>query len=208
MNLTPLKLSLSIAAVATVMAASAAQANVLVNAGFETGALSPWAQTADFGGQAFNVDWSVTSAVAHSGAFSATDVGNKKIEQSFGGIAASSITEISFWLKHPDGNNIPAAIDFTYSDASVSEFQIQTSSHGWQFFDVTSHLDTSKTLVGLGVFGCDCGNKNNSTTYVDDFLIAGPAGGGVPEPATWALMLTGLFGAGALLRRQRKLAFA
>jgi hypothetical protein len=32
--------------------------------------------------------------------------------------------------------------------------------------------------------------------------------GGVPEPATWALMLTGFFGLGSLLRRQRKLALS
>ena len=205
-KLTSSKLSLSIAILATVMAASAAQANVLVNSGFETGALTPWAQTADFGSQAFNSNWAITSADAHSGSFSATDVGNKKIEQSFAGVAASSITQVSFWLKHPDGNNVPAAFDFTYSDASVGEFVVNTSSHGWTFFDVTADLDTSKTLVGFGVFGCDCGNKNNSTTLVDDFLIQ--TAGGVPEPATWALMLMGTFGAGAMLRRQRKPAFA
>jgi hypothetical protein len=32
---------------------------------------------------------------------------------------------------------------------------------------------------------------------------AAPVGPGVPEPATWAMMLTGLFGLGAVLRRRR-----
>jgi hypothetical protein len=36
----------------------------------------------------------------------------------------------------------------------------------------------------------------------------GIALGGVPEPATWAMMLTGFFGLGAVLRRSRRLAVA
>jgi hypothetical protein len=35
-----------------------------------------------------------------------------------------------------------------------------------------------------------------------------PGGGGVPEPATWAMMIVGFGGVGALLRRRRTLAFA
>ena len=194
-------LSLSIIAAAGVMAATAAHANVLANPGFETGSLAPWSQTADYGGP---TDWHI-STDAHSGAFSAADEGNKKIEQFFSGVAASSITELSFWLKHPDESNQPAAYDFTYSDSSVAEFQVSTSSLGWEFFDVTGNLDTSKTLVGFGVYGCSCG-AGVSDTLLDDVKIS--AGAGVPEPATWALMLMGTFGAGAMLRRQRKLALA
>lgn len=47
-------------------------------------------------------------------------------------------------------------------------------------------------------------------TIYDDvhqsFAIGWPIG--VPEPATWALMLTGFFGMGSMLRRQRKAAAA
>jgi hypothetical protein len=44
------------------------------------------------------------------------------------------------------------------------------------------------TAVGNGLFGSN---------------LTGGGGGGVPEPATWTLMLTGLAGIGACLRRRR-----
>ncbi|HSM77996.1 MAG TPA: PEPxxWA-CTERM sorting domain-containing protein [Bryobacteraceae bacterium] len=40
--------------------------------------------------------------------------------------------------------------------------------------------------------------------YLDDVsLVSGGGVGGVPEPATWAMMLLGFFGAGATLRARR-----
>ena len=43
---------------------------------------------------------------------------------------------------------------------------------------------------------------------VDDLVGTGTLGTAVPEPASWGLMLTGFFGAGALLRRKNRLAIA
>jgi hypothetical protein len=40
------------------------------------------------------------------------------------------------------------------------------------------------------------------------FAIGWPIAGGVPEPASWAMMLTGFFGMGAVLRNRRKWATA
>jgi hypothetical protein len=40
------------------------------------------------------------------------------------------------------------------------------------------------------------------------FAIGWPIPNGVPEPATWAMMLTGFFGMGSMLRNRRKLATA
>jgi hypothetical protein len=42
----------------------------------------------------------------------------------------------------------------------------------------------------------------------DDVTFGSPRVGGSPEPATWAMMLAGLAGAGAMLRRRRSLAAA
>jgi hypothetical protein len=186
------------AAFALIAAASAAQANVLINPGFESGGLSPWSQTADFSGHAYG-DWSVTTADSHSGGFSATDIGNKLIEQDFAAVAGSSITEISFWLKHPGASWAPAAVFFKYSDSSTTQGMVSSSTTGWEFFNVTGSLDTSKSLVGFGVYGCSCGDDFQSTTLVDDFKITA----GVPEPATWALMIGGFGLAGAAVRRRR-----
>jgi PEP-CTERM motif len=46
-------------------------------------------------------------------------------------------------------------------------------------------------------------NGRNDPSYntLDNVAIAQTAG--VPEPTTWALMLSGFFGAGAFLRRRR-----
>jgi hypothetical protein len=55
------------------LASRRARADLLVNGGFETGALTPWFQARNFGG---TENWNVTSAVSHSGTFSATNVEN------------------------------------------------------------------------------------------------------------------------------------
>ena len=56
---------------------------VLTNPGFETGSLGPWFVGRNFGA---TENWNVTSTVSHSGTFSATDVGNQELEQTFAGV--------------------------------------------------------------------------------------------------------------------------
>lgn len=74
-------------------------AEVLENAGFESGRLSPWFQEDPL--LVGTENWNVTSADAHSGSFSATVVGDRSIRQDFGPIAAEDVEEISFWIKQP-----------------------------------------------------------------------------------------------------------
>jgi hypothetical protein len=74
----------------------------------------------------------------------------------------------------------------------------------------TAAVDTPFTVFNPGAAGnfsftldyneC-CGPPAVLIWKVNDVVVRG---GGVPEPATWALMLTGLFGMGSLLRRNRK----
>jgi hypothetical protein len=91
-------------------------AQILSNPGFESGSLSPWFQDRDFGGVEA---WNVTSSDAHSGTFSATDVGNKEIRQNFAAIPTSLITDISFWAKHPDASVTALFVDLFYSDSTA-----------------------------------------------------------------------------------------
>jgi hypothetical protein len=49
---------------------------------------------------------------------------------------------------------------------------------------------------------------DNIDPILDNVSVRGDAVRGVPEPATWALMLTGFAGAGAVLRRRAKAAAA
>lgn len=88
---------------------------------------------------------------------------------------------------------------------------------------ITQNITTvSGQTYNLSFWLLDVGNlstfqqlstNGNTTTSggngIDLLVYAGQGiptvgGGGVPEPATWALMLAGLFGAGAVLRRRRR----
>ena len=102
---------------------------------------------------------------------------------------------ISFWLMHPNGGNAPSAVDLFYDDFSFDENLVTTNSTEWEFFDVTSFLDTSKTLVAIGIWGYSSGNGELDRTSLDDVDIEV-----VPEPTT----LVALAGLSALLLKRRK----
>ncbi len=169
-----------------------ASANILVNPGFETGALAPWALGNDFGAIEF---WNVISSDAHSGTYSATARGNNEIVQMFAPVATSDIVEASMWLKMPETG--VAFISLYYSDAS-SGGTIFNIGADWAQYDITSLLDPGKMLVGFGVYGCS-GCSGASRTLMDDAVINTR----VPEPATLALIALGLAGIGVSLRRKR-----
>lgn len=171
-------------------AAPANAANILVNGGFETGSLTPW--TVSYGTP------SVTSAEAHSGLYSAAATGLDAIKQVFAPVATSSINEISVWALNKPA--IPFdAYYFYYQDGSSSSFLINGSTGGsWQYFNLTSNLAAGKNLVGFSIYGTSPG-----PTYLDDFKIETTIPG-VPEPASWAMMIAGFAGAGAAMRRKSR----
>ena len=61
---------------------------------------------------------------------------------------------------------------------------------------------------GLNVFGTGSGAGPLLVGVPTDIRFTPAAGGGVPEPTAWALMITGFFGLGSALRRARATAFA
>ena len=164
------------------LSAGAARADfeLLANPGFESGSLTPWFQASDFGG---TENWNVTSAVSNSGTFSATDVGNKELQQNFAATATSSITSVTFFAEHPDATVTLLAYDFLYTDGSDQEFFVNTVGTGFNSFDVTAQLDPSKTLDGFAIFG-----NSGGRTYFDDASIKVKS---VPEPTSLALMALG-----------------
>lgn len=166
--------------------------NVLSNAGFESGALAPWVNDLDFCG---GCTWSVTSADAHSGTFSAVVVGNRLLTQAFAGIDTDLITETSLWLR--SSASAIAAVRFEYSDGS-SEEHIVSFGTAWTQFDLISFLDPGKLLTEFGVFGCSGCSGN---TFADDFVVEVR---GVPLPATLALLALGAGGLGLTLRKRRR----
>ena len=172
------------------VAANGFAGNVLVNPGFESGALPPWANTLDFCG---GCTWAVTSTDAHSGLYSAFVGGNRALEQDFAAIPATMITDASLWLKMP--NTGVAAVFFIYSDTTYAQ-NIFTVGNTWTEFDMTPFLDPTKSLVSFGVFGCT-GCAGLSQTFADDFVVSA-----TPEPGSMILLGTGLIGAASIARRR------
>ena len=101
--------------------------NVLVNPGFETGALPPWTTN----------NWTVTNADANSGIFSAEDIGNFWIEQAFPPVDVTTITSVTFFSIQPEA--AIQAVDFFYGPADFDEFLVFPGAT-WGQLDVTSEL--------------------------------------------------------------------
>ena len=92
-------------------------------------------------------------------------------------------------------------LNFTITSLSNLTFTSNTVDGKQVFFGVDVAQDLGNGQRGTGMIGATlcvteaCGHE-------------GGGGGGVPEPATWAMMLLGFGGMGAILRRRRQAALA
>lgn len=185
-------------ALAMGLPAAAGAANIIVNPGFDSGTLSPWFNDRDF--SAGGTPWAATTDEAHTGAWSAGNVGDIEIRQNFAGVDSDDVLAASLWLKHPGlESNLPGFVSFFYSDATNSGGLILTSGSEWEFFDVLSFLAPGKTLTGFSVFGYSGGSDAPDLTYLDDVIIDV---GIVPEPASWTMMIAGFGLVGGTMRRR------
>lgn len=152
--------------------------NILVNPGFETGAMDPWYQDAGSGPE----PWNVTNAEAHTGSYSATDVGNQRIRQDFDPFPTADITEVSFWVMQPGGDDAGTtgyAGWFRYQDGSSEQVGTTFTPGGlpeWTLVNMTAYLDPAKNLVAFGVWGYSGGGPAEDRTYLDDVRIMGEQG--------------------------------
>jgi len=131
---------------------------LLDNAGFENGSLSPWN----------SANWSVTTTSPNSGQYCATDVGNYSIEQDIAPVPVADVVSVKLWSRQPEPTI--QAVYMLYSDNSDSG-NIIYPTDTWQLFDVTSFLTPGKTLVGIKIWGYSGGGSAPDVTYIDDVSI-------------------------------------
>lgn len=154
---------------------TAPRSNILINPGFETGDLPPWTTN----------NWSVTNNDAHTGVYSAFDVGNYWIRQDFAPIDVTQILSVSAWYKQPD--IAISAIDFFYSSTDYDEFLVFLTTANWEFFDVTAQLRPAGMLQAIRIYGYSGGGSQS--TYLDDITIE--VEGGTPtHEGTWGAIKT------------------
>jgi len=140
-------------------------------------------------------DWNITLTEAHSGQFSATNVGNKEIRQNFGATATALITEFSFWIKHPAGAPFLSA-NFFYSDNTSTGISLLVNTTNWQFFNITDQLAPGKELTGFSVYGFN--GTGTPRSHLDDVTATI-----VPEPGALVLSTAGLLVVTAARRVRR-----
>jgi hypothetical protein len=86
--------------------------------------------------------------------------------------------------------------DFLFSDGNTYQLRFNSLNFTVRQVDPVTGFNSNSTINFAGKL--DLGGFTSQSPFVD--------GAGVPEPSTWALMIAGLGGAGAMLRRRRAVA--
>ncbi len=207
--------SLSIvAAAALALCATGAQANVFYNGGFEIGQTTPSVDGTNAQGWLDAAAGYSRSGDAHTGSFSA-EIGcpgfcgsvmlqNSSKDGGMPDLVAGSPMNLSFWAKGDVGGtgNVLFALRFLDTIGNIK------GDSGLQFFQGAINPNTwsqiSYSFAGGVPVGATAAFLEFSTAtgpgatrvLLDDVSL-------VPEPETYAMMLAGLVGVGAMVRRRR-----
>jgi hypothetical protein len=201
------QIAIAAATMAALVCSTAQAANLLVDPGFESGGSGGGVSGAPLG-------WTSVAASSGSGAglaSSATDAHSGLFYYDFAGVG-------------PYAGDL-SQLDELFQDVTT----VAGATYNWSFFEAINGSPNSNLVLTLGgtkvVDQVDPANSDwmqvagsfvasGSTTrvaffgrnlpggtHIDDVVFsAAETAGGVPEPANWALMLTGFFGMGSVLR--------
>jgi choice-of-anchor C domain-containing protein len=199
-------------AVAGLLSASSAGAVSIVNGSFESGSVDPGAGFTTLGnGSTAITGWVVGGlGIDYIGGYWQADDGVRSIDlsgnnkgsisQALSGLVVGGVYHVNFALAgNPDGGG---------------STKVAVASDGGSQSQVFSFIQGGNTRTNMGwtdqtfdfVATASTANLTFSATQFDAF---GPAldnvsiSGPIPEPATWALMILGFGGVGAMIRRRR-----
>jgi PEP-CTERM motif len=184
--------SLGVGLVLLASAAHASPVNILVNPGFESGALAPWFQGIDASNPfAPRAPWEVSADAARTGSFGATAINNFEVRQDFAPVLTDTVVEVSAWVRHPlEAFGGLSLLTLFYDDGLDDIFVVITDNADWAFFDATSVLTLGKKLIGFSVFGFTSGTFVARSDVDDVTLLVNRQA--VPEPSAALLLLGGL----------------
>jgi PEP-CTERM motif len=196
----PLRQILRLLILSAGLLASAAQASLVTNGGFETGDFTGWSQIGPVPGSGNTVAGALYGTEPHSGSQQAVIMSSldaNGLSQILNTVAGQTYT-VSFWLSNPSDCLAMCWFDFSWD--GVSEFtSTYEPAFGYTQFTYQLQASSSSTLLQFYF-----SNIAALGIYLDDVSVEPVATAGtVPEPATLALALTALLGAAAASRRRR-----
>ena len=211
-----MKTLLTVALLASALAAPVSAAELVLNGGFEdsSGLGAGWSYTVS---QSLKVQF-LAPAAAHSGDASlrmaADDVlTSDYLYQNLTTVVGQTY-DYSFWLRNGTTDAEAPSLFSATIGSDVMAAIGAADSFGYKEYSGKYTATSSTTKIyfeaynSLGLYQLDDVSVRSPSEGDCNLRIGCTGGGGVPEPASWALMLLGFGGVGAMLRRRPRVQIA
>lgn len=137
--------------------------------------------------------------------FGPTDFDDIGIAQNFAGVQADTLNFSGFGFAHSHGDLVNFSVQLELNGVATSVYNQDLNGGAAQNLGAIGPISFASSIVtGIG-FGCtDCSFNTFHGMGEEGFSLTqnGPVGG-APEPTSWAIMLAGFGGIGAVLRQRR-----
>jgi hypothetical protein len=203
----------AVSALSLMMAGGAQAANLIANGNFESGhtgfssdyAYAPAAYSnngdifllTDYNGFKDHTTGAGTFLLGDGASVANSNVWSETVSTTVG-------TNYTFSFYHTEFNGGPNANLAVFLDGTQIGDSVAPTNGVWNQYSVAFNAGAGGAHT-LAIQDLSLGYAYNDFG-LDDISLAGPTAGGVPEPATWAMMLFGFAVAGAGLRRGRQAA--